>query len=383
MSFKRIVFWSHLCVAVAASLMILSLCVTGFAIAYERQFVAMAEARHDAKPAAGPVLSADALAGIAAGFAGVHDVALVFRNKPGAAVKVDMERFGQYFLDPYSGEVRARGRTRTERLFGLLTRLHRNLSPSGAASRTTTAALDLANLGFVFLAVSGAYLWWPKSWRWRIVSKSLLFRRALPSSKARDYNWHHVFGFWALIPLFLIATSGVVISYPWAHRLVYQVYGEPVPDLRFRPRQDPEPPEVPAAYLGPGVTLQAMLEKSKEIEPDWNRITIPLPRSAEEETVEIRVDSGNGVQPGLQTTAIFDRADGRLAQALPANYAVSPGRRARVFLGYLHTGEAFGLPGQTIAALACLSGAFLVYTGLALAYRRLIQPFFRRRRMNS
>lgn len=36
----------------------------------------------------------------------------------------------------------------------------------------------------------------------------------------------------------------------------------------------------------------------------------------------------------------------------------------------LHTGEAFGFAGQTVAGLASLGGCFLVWTGLAMAWRR-------------
>ncbi|HEY1171536.1 MAG TPA: PepSY-associated TM helix domain-containing protein [Verrucomicrobiae bacterium] len=36
----------------------------------------------------------------------------------------------------------------------------------------------------------------------------------------------------------------------------------------------------------------------------------------------------------------------------------------------LHTGEAFGLPGQAIALFACIGGMVLVYTGFALSFRR-------------
>jgi sulfite reductase (NADPH) flavoprotein alpha-component len=36
----------------------------------------------------------------------------------------------------------------------------------------------------------------------------------------------------------------------------------------------------------------------------------------------------------------------------------------------LHTGEALGFPGQTVAGLASLGGCFLVWTGFAMAWRR-------------
>jgi uncharacterized iron-regulated membrane protein len=44
----------------------------------------------------------------------------------------------------------------------------------------------------------------------------------------------------------------------------------------------------------------------------------------------------------------------------------------------VHTGEQYGIVGQTIALLASLAACFLVYTGLALAWRRLIRPLYRK-----
>ncbi|MGW8369240.1 MAG: PepSY domain-containing protein, partial [Gammaproteobacteria bacterium] len=57
----------------------------------------------------------------------------------------------------------------------------------------------------------------------------------------------------------------------------------------------------------------------------------------------------------------------------------SPGRRARSWVRFLHTGEALGIVGQTIAGLVSLTTLVMVWTGLALAYRRLISPLFRSR----
>ena len=48
----------------------------------------------------------------------------------------------------------------------------------------------------------------------------------------------------------------------------------------------------------------------------------------------------------------------------------SPGRKLRIWVRGLHTGEALGFVGQTIAGLASLGGCFLVWTGIATAWRR-------------
>jgi uncharacterized iron-regulated membrane protein len=46
------------------------------------------------------------------------------------------------------------------------------------------------------------------------------------------------------------------------------------------------------------------------------------------------------------------------------------GRRFRTWLRFVHTGEYYGLAGQTVAGIASLGGVFLVYTGITLALRR-------------
>src|SRR4029077_10259643 len=46
------------------------------------------------------------------------------------------------------------------------------------------------------------------------------------------------------------------------------------------------------------------------------------------------------------------------------------GRRLRSWVRPLHTGEAAGIVGQAIVGSASTGGAFLVYTGIALAWRR-------------
>jgi uncharacterized iron-regulated membrane protein len=58
----------------------------------------------------------------------------------------------------------------------------------------------------------------------------------------------------------------------------------------------------------------------------------------------------------------------------------SAGRRARSFLRFAHTGEYFGLAGQTVGGLVSAVGAVLVYTGLALSLRRFLAWLRRRGR---
>ncbi len=83
-------------------------------------------------------------------------------------------------------------------------------------------------------------------------------------------------------------------------------------------------------------------------------------------------------QPQMRTTFTFDRATGSLEKA--ENFkSLSSGRQLRSWLRFAHTGEIYGLTGQTIAGLVTAGSVVLVYTGLALSLRRLAAWFGRRR----
>ena len=75
------------------------------------------------------------------------------------------------------------------------------------------AITGACNLAFFWLAVTGVYLWWPNSWKWRGLKTSLIFNRRL-SGKARDWNWHNVIGFWSSSVLVVLTLTAAVMSYP-------------------------------------------------------------------------------------------------------------------------------------------------------------------------
>jgi uncharacterized iron-regulated membrane protein len=65
----------------------------------------------------------------------------------------------------------------------------------------------------------------------------------------------------------------------------------------------------------------------------------------------------------------LDRASGQVI-TYEAFADQSLGRRLRSISRFAHTGEVLGIPGQTIAGLATAGATVLVWTGLALAWRR-------------
>ncbi len=371
---RKIIFWSHLVVGVSTGVVVLMLAVTGVLLTYEVQLTRWAENSAGIEPTE-VRLGADELAEAARLATGGRATALVFEHSSTVPVAATMGRDGRVLLDPYTGSAVGGGDTAVGRFFGAVTGFHRWLSFTGFSGlgKTVTGA---ANLGFLFLALSGAYLWLPRVWKWARLKTLILFRRDYPNAQARDFHWHHIFAFWSVIPLVVIIATGVTMSYERAEGVVMTLVG--VGDEEDAP---PRPGGAPGdgAVEPVGAGLAAVLAVAKAHDPAWNRVVLTLPTAPEADTVTVVVDTGPGRRMTRQETLTIGLDNARVIAV--ESFGDRPKAvRTFMFLRFAHTGEHYGVVGQTIAGLASLATVFMVYTGLALAWRRLITPLLRRRR---
>ena len=378
MSLRRAIFWVHLAVGVTAAIVVLMLAATGAILTYEAQLNrwALREYRADPPaPDAAPLGLDELLARVARDEPAGPVTSVALNRDPLEPAVVRLSAGATVYVDRFTGARLGDGNTRTRRFLRSVLYWHRWFALEGEyriIGRTFTAT---ANLGFLFLIVSGIYLWWPASGSRAAWRQALWFRRGL-SGRARDFNWHRVIGFWSAVPLAVIAASGATISYQWAADLVHRLAGDappyqqsPRPWESDAPDQRPVPPD-PAAPL---VELQALVETAAAETPEWRTITLDLPASVDDPAV-VAVDRGTGRQPSKSEDLLFDRATGELVGR--AGYpAFSPGFKVRRWLRFAHTGEVYGVVGQSIAGIVSLGAAVMVWTGLAMTWRR----FFGRR----
>jgi uncharacterized iron-regulated membrane protein len=249
---------------------------------------------------------------------------------------------------------------------------HRWVGRAGEQRDLGRAVTGACNLAFLFLILSGIFLWWPRNWSSRVVRSAVWLRRGLPG-KARDSNWHNVIGLWAWVPLVVIVASGVVISYDWAGDLVYKLAGEEPTGRgeRGTSGRASEPREASAdapAVPGEPRSLDDLIAVAAADNPGWQSLTVDLatrPRGP----VGVSVDRSAGGQPAERLEVEIDRGTGRIVSR--KGYAsLGPGRRLRSWLRFAHSGEVYGFVGQTVAGLASAGAVVLVWTGLALSWRR-------------
>lgn len=385
---RKIIFWSHLVAGIAAGIVIFIMSLTGVLITYEYQMVENANKSLYSSEAAGrEPLSLDQIRTAASLELGRDISGVVVWNDPSVAVQATYDRRGGAFMDPYTGEFLGTGAEGVQNFLAPLRNLHRELS-AGASGRAITGA---SNVLFIFILISGIYLWLPKIWNGATLRMRMWFQKSPANSKVRDYNWHHVFGFWALIPLTAIAVTATAISYPSVKSAISVMAGGP--GQQPRPEQGQEqgpppgaPPPVAAAFVASTsdpalMSLDALVEIAKDIDDGWYKITAAAPRDANS-PAEMRIAYDFSMAPTQEKTLSLDPMTGEVVGEFGWEQMTKAQQVDQVFRR-LHTGEFYGIAGQTIAGVVSIFACFMVWTGWALAWRRLVSPLIAKRKSAS
>ncbi len=389
LSIRRTLFWCHLACGVTAGVVVFIMCVTGVALTYQRQMQYWADTRDyrgAPTPGARRASATALLAAAQAADPSATPTAITYRADPSLPVAIAIGQRTLY-VNPYTAMVYGEGRGQTMRqFFSTMTAWHRYLGRAGESRATGRFFTGISNALFLILALTGMYLWWPKSLTWTQVRNVMWFRRGMPA-KARDFNWHNTIGFWSALPLVVMIFSGVVMSYPWANNMVYRVMGDEPPAQGsgrngapggrregVGPNGDDARVEIDSR-----VDLEMIVTRAMEQQPGWTILSARVPGTTSA-PVSVTTDRGDGGQPQVRATAFLNPLSGAIERREDF-FAQTAGRRMRTILRFAHTGEVLGPAGQTIAGAASLGGAVLVYTGLALSVRRLAA--WRRRRITA
>jgi uncharacterized iron-regulated membrane protein len=406
MRFRPVLFWLHLIAGVIAGLVIAVMCFTGAALAFEKQLVAWSERDARLVPPPGPTEARQSLDELSRAvreeYPDARPASIIVSADPHAAVAFSLGRDQTVYANPYTGEVRTPASTRVHDVLHMMEEWHRWLALSGDHRPVGKLVNGTANAAFFVLAVTGLYLWLPRTWSWRGVKAVAVFNWRL-AGKARDFNWHNSIGLWSAPILIVLTLTALPMSFRWANALLYRAVGDEAP-AQQGPGGAPAV-ELPAPPAGARpLDRDALFAAVQKEFPNAQQITLRLggfgprgggsgnARSASAATRDAAAPRGNsaperrGPQPltfvvntprawprTATTTVVLHPFTGEILRR-DTFAAQTAGRRLRTWTRFLHTGEALGWLGQLIAGLACVGGCALVYTGFALAFRR----FFRR-----
>ncbi|WP_438480015.1 PepSY-associated TM helix domain-containing protein [Oleiharenicola lentus] len=323
--FRKIFFWAHLVAGLIAGISIGIMCFTGAAIAFEGEIVAWTERevrRVEVPSENAPRISLDEL------LKKVRELkpdarpsGITVLPDPEAAIAFNFGRDGAVYANPYTGELREpKSPNKAHDFLHLMEDWHRVLAMKGDDRATGKLINGICNIAFAFLAVSGLYLWWPRSWSWRSVKAIALFNFKF-SGKARDFNWHNVIGLWSAPILIVLTLTAIPISFRWGGNLITRLSGEQVPVAPAPGQGGPggfaAAPAVEVPRPAPGTrpaSYDALLASVQKEIPEWSSIAFRL-----------GAPTGRGGAGGGQRPQGGAPAQGN---ATPANAAPAPATTA-------------------------------------------------------
>lgn len=408
---RSVFFWIHLGIGVSAGALILLMSVTGVMLGFERQMIAWIDGAPRVEASATAPLPLDTLL-TRAGVARSEVASIIVKRDLTQPVTLRLAERGAtpVLVHPATGVVLTpSGDGSGQKFFSALRRWHRYIGAEAGELRTKMKTLNgVANLIFLALVLSGLYLWWPRRW-----SLARLRATAWPqwrhrAGHTRDFNWHNSLGFWFAIPLAIIIATGAFFSFRWPGQYLDIALGSEnervearaaIAEARAaresakdasgatmsnaaatgtsasRAGASDEPPNPVCAN---DAALAQYVAAAVAARPEWAQLTITMPDAKASET-RVVVAEGNTYRPDLRWTLEVNRTTAVVAKS--SGYEdLSTARQLRAWVRYGHTGEVFGIPGQIIATLASAVGVLLVWTGFALAWRRLLSWLRARRR---
>jgi uncharacterized iron-regulated membrane protein len=364
---RRILFWMHLCTGVLIGALVIYFAITGALLAYERQIIHASDKRFYKVDPAGqnvPRLPLDEMMTRATQALPAPVEMVSVHQDPAWPVEIQTADRAVYLMDPHSGQVQGPASPHTRAFFAEVTALHRWFGLANASHAAATAVKGVVVLLFLFLLLSGAVLWMPSRWARHSVRGGIV-PRFDTQGRARNYNWHKVTGFWFILPLGVIVTTGIVMAYPWANALLFRMAGSPVPVRVERPNQR-------RAGGGGKRSLPRHLDETFALAATeakgWQSITLRLPPTPA--GLSFTVDRGDGGQPQLREQVVINPKTVEIVRREPFA-TLSRGQRWRMWVRFVHTGEAGGWLGETLAFLTACAAVLLGITGYLLSFGRL------------
>jgi uncharacterized iron-regulated membrane protein len=367
--FRRI----HLYLALAAGLVILTSCLTGAILVFEKDLQMALNKKRYYVEASGTKLPISQLTqNVKANFpdariTGVKvyeeasrstEINVSFPSKKGAQKGAPKQPERQpgftVFMNPYSGQVLEKYSYR-ETFFYQVFSLHRWLL--GSEKGPGKYIVGVSTLVFLFILVTGIILWWPRT---RNILKQRLKIKWSAGWKRINHDMHLVFGFYSALFLFIFAFTGLAWSFEWFNNGIYKVTNSPI--------KAPAPPQ--SAYV-PGakaISFDEALSTAKTVYGDAAFYMISLPKDSLE-VVSVLVLSKKAVHESATDALYIDQYSGKVSGLL-AFKDRSLGARVRSTFKPIHTGSIWGAPSRIIAFIVCLFGVSFPVTGTVMWINR-------------
>jgi uncharacterized iron-regulated membrane protein len=207
-------------------------------------------------------------------------------------------------------------------------------------------------LATVTLIVTGLILWLPKTWTWS---------RVRPRARARPL--HYAIGFWAFLPLLIIAPTGAYMA--WRVEITQALLHEPTA------KPEASAPKATPAAEPPSGYLNAAIAMARQARPDAVLRSATLPQKAGSAVNILYQQPGEYGRAANNTMTLKPAKDGSLrVVSVVESRSGSKLRRLLNGLMEVHYGEFAGIGSRLLWCATGFAPAVLFGSGLLMWRRR-------------
>lgn len=368
----------HLWLSLPFGLIIMTTCLTGALLVFEKEITELV--RHDSYTI--PVrktgrLSLQSLlervASETPDSVQITSVTIPSDFRRAYTVGLSKPRRAGVLVDPYTGKIV--GQSGRLPFFTTVRELHRwlldSMKPEAEGIFWGRIIVGTSTLLFVFILLTGLFLWWPK--KLKGVGKRL--KISLRQGRQRLFtDLHTVGGVYVFVLLLAMAMTGLTWSFEWYRTGFYKVFGAEMAEggkgdkgdkgpkkdkSKDAPREEgAEQAKLPASYI----YWEEVVEYVREVsEADYPEITV------KDGEVEVPL-AGLGNSRAADSFR-FDKKTGQVTE-YKAYREAKRDKKLRGWIYSIHTGAWGGLFTRICYVLAALFGASLPLTGYYIFYQR-------------
>ena len=362
----------HLWLSLPFGLIIMTTCLTGALLVFEKEITELV--RHDSYTI--PVRKTQSLslqsllervARETPDSVQITSVTIPSDFRRAYTVGLSKPRRAGVLVDPYTGKIV--GQSGRLPFFTTVRELHRwlldSMKPEAEGIFWGRIIVGTSTLLFVFILLTGLFLWWPK--KLKGVGKRL--KISLRQGRQRLFtDLHTVGGVYVFVLLLAMAMTGLTWSFEWYRAGFYKVFGAEMAEGGKGPKKDKskdapreegaEQAKLPASYIYWEEAVSYVIEVS---EADYPEITV------KDGEVEVPLAGLGNIRAA--DSFRFDKKTGQMTE-YKAYREVKRDKKLRGWIYSIHTGAWGGLFTRICYVLAALFGASLPLTGYYIFYQR-------------
>lgn len=358
---KAIIYKLHLWIGIITGLIILTVCFTGSIYCFREQIEDLANhSKIDIEPQSSSYASIDSIV------ASLKKKALVPKfitlyNTPSKSIKVHYSNKGRnnfeaLYINPFTGGIIGERSKKYSEFFNTTLSIHRSLLLNDAGKLIVGISISF----FLFLLLSGLYMWWPQSTR---QLKSGLSIKIKPQSYRFFFDLHNTLGFYSILPLLLISITGLYFSFPWVKDTILTISSTST----VTTEKTTQLTKYELRNL-PYVSIDRLLSSTDSLLPYTAITTINFP-SKWQPNYEIKKQNRNNYINVLLPDIIQFNHYGELSSV--HKFTSQPfNKQIEEIILPIHMGKILGLPSLILYFFITIIGTSLPITGFILWYKK-------------